>query len=165
MVFEHQLRWAGHVARMDDMRLPKVVFFGELSEGKRNRGFPENAIQTNWRNSYLRRRSNTPHSNRKYLTETIGATSSTKEHDSSRRAEGKLPRRKGGDERNVPPLRHLQPRAFPVQSAEGSVLQHRAPQPPLSRQEVDRSSTLILTSEEEAITSPSCFDFYYIVGI
>ena len=40
MVLKHQLRWAGHVARVDDMRLPKAVFFGEMIEGKRNRGAP-----------------------------------------------------------------------------------------------------------------------------
>jgi len=32
------LRWAGHVVRMDDERLPKSVFYGELSEGTRTVG-------------------------------------------------------------------------------------------------------------------------------
>ena len=35
-----QLRWAGHVARMEDVRMLKAVFFSELQEGKRNRGAP-----------------------------------------------------------------------------------------------------------------------------
>ena len=35
-----QLRWAGHVTRMEDVRMPKVVFFRELQEGKRDRGAP-----------------------------------------------------------------------------------------------------------------------------
>ena len=33
-----KLRWTGHVTRMSSDRLPKVVFYGELSSGKRLRG-------------------------------------------------------------------------------------------------------------------------------
>ena len=36
-----QLRWAGHVSRMEEHRLPKTVLFGELSTGHRNRGAPQ----------------------------------------------------------------------------------------------------------------------------
>ena len=35
-----QLPWAGHITRMEDVRMPKAVFFRELQEGKRNRGAP-----------------------------------------------------------------------------------------------------------------------------
>ena len=33
-----QLHWTGHIIRMNDSRLPKAVFYGELSQGKRLRG-------------------------------------------------------------------------------------------------------------------------------
>lgn len=40
MLMLRQLRWSGHVARMDDSRIPKIVFYGELREGKRSVGAP-----------------------------------------------------------------------------------------------------------------------------
>ncbi|KAJ1205004.1 hypothetical protein NDU88_000439 [Pleurodeles waltl] len=33
-----QVRWAGHLVRMQDIRLPKRLFYGELAEGKRTQG-------------------------------------------------------------------------------------------------------------------------------
>ena len=41
ILVQQQLRWAGHVARMEDSRMPKAVFFGELREGKRKCGAPK----------------------------------------------------------------------------------------------------------------------------
>ena len=38
MLLKIQLRWAGHVARTEDHRLPKIILYGELSSGLRNRG-------------------------------------------------------------------------------------------------------------------------------
>ena len=40
MLMLRQLRWTGHVTRMDSSRMPKAVFYGELSQGKRDRGAP-----------------------------------------------------------------------------------------------------------------------------
>ena len=40
ILLQVQLRWAGHVTRMKDVRMPKAVFFSELQEGKRGRGSP-----------------------------------------------------------------------------------------------------------------------------
>ena len=39
ILLQVQLRWAGHVTRMEDVRMPKAVF-SELQEGKRHRGAP-----------------------------------------------------------------------------------------------------------------------------
>ena len=41
MFLKIQLRWAGHVSRMEDHRLPKIILQGELSSGLRNRGAPK----------------------------------------------------------------------------------------------------------------------------
>ena len=45
ILLQVQLRWAGHVTRMEDVRMPKAVFFSELQEGKRDRGGPRKALQ------------------------------------------------------------------------------------------------------------------------
>ena len=37
-IIKNQLRWTGHVARMEDTRLPKQIFYSQLKEGKRKRG-------------------------------------------------------------------------------------------------------------------------------
>ena len=36
-----QLRWTGHIVRMENNRLPKAVFYGELNEGTRRVGAPQ----------------------------------------------------------------------------------------------------------------------------
>ena len=41
MLQKIQLRWAGHVSRMADHRLPKIALFGELAAGFRKRGSPK----------------------------------------------------------------------------------------------------------------------------
>ena len=40
MLMLRQLRWVGHVTRMESSRMPKAVFYGKLSQGKRDRGAP-----------------------------------------------------------------------------------------------------------------------------
>ena len=41
MLLKSQLRWVGHVFRMEDHRLPKIALYGELSSGHRNIGAPK----------------------------------------------------------------------------------------------------------------------------
>ena len=36
MVMKSCLRWVGHIVRMDDGRLPRQLFYGEMLEGKRS---------------------------------------------------------------------------------------------------------------------------------
>ena len=40
ILLQVQLRWAGQVTRMENVRMPKAVFFSELLEGRRDRGAP-----------------------------------------------------------------------------------------------------------------------------
>ena len=40
-ILQHRLRWVGHIARMPPTRLPKIILYGELAEGKRPRGGPK----------------------------------------------------------------------------------------------------------------------------
>ena len=38
LLLQVQLRRAGHITRMEDVRMPKAVFFSEFQEGKRHHG-------------------------------------------------------------------------------------------------------------------------------
>jgi hypothetical protein len=46
VIRKYRLRWAGHVRRMDDNRLPKKVLFGEIKGGSKGRG----RQKKNWMN-------------------------------------------------------------------------------------------------------------------
>ena len=38
MLVRAQLRWVGHMQRISDNRMPKQIFYSELSSGARSRG-------------------------------------------------------------------------------------------------------------------------------
>ena len=38
---QRRMRWLGHVARMEDGRIPKDLLYGELAQGKRPTGRPQ----------------------------------------------------------------------------------------------------------------------------
>ena len=44
-ILQHRLRWVGHIARMPPTRLPKIILYGELAEGKRPRGGPKRRFE------------------------------------------------------------------------------------------------------------------------
>ena len=47
LLLKSQLRWAGHVSRMEDHRLPKIVLYGELATGHRDIGAPKKRYKDN----------------------------------------------------------------------------------------------------------------------
>ena len=51
ILMQSQLRWAGHVARMPDHRLPKQPFYGELVKSKRSRGAPKKRFKDTLKSS------------------------------------------------------------------------------------------------------------------
>ena len=45
ILLQVQLYWVGHVTRMEDVCMPKAVFFSEFKEGKHDLGAPKKALQ------------------------------------------------------------------------------------------------------------------------
>ena len=47
MVLKAQLHWTGHVIGMDESRIPRQLFYGELSQGRCNQGWPKKRYKDN----------------------------------------------------------------------------------------------------------------------
>ena len=47
MIIKAQLRWTDHVIRMEESRIPRQLFYGDLTEGKRNPGRPKKRYKDN----------------------------------------------------------------------------------------------------------------------
>ena len=46
-ILQAQLRWTGHVIRMDETRIPRQLFYGELVSGHRKQGRPKKRYKDN----------------------------------------------------------------------------------------------------------------------
>jgi hypothetical protein len=47
-----RMRWAGHLIRMGENRLPKKILFGALAEGKRGKGKPKKRLADNYEQDF-----------------------------------------------------------------------------------------------------------------
>ena len=50
ILLQVQLRWAGQMTRMEDIRMSKAVFFSQLQEGKRDDGAPRKRYKDRLKN-------------------------------------------------------------------------------------------------------------------
>ncbi|XP_048578537.1 uncharacterized protein LOC125560641 isoform X2 [Nematostella vectensis] len=46
-ILQAQLRWSGHVIRMEESRIPRQVFYSELASGYRKKGRPKKRYKDN----------------------------------------------------------------------------------------------------------------------
>ena len=53
ILLKSQLRWAGHISRMDDHRLHKIALYGELFTGHHNRGAPKKRYKDSLKKSLV----------------------------------------------------------------------------------------------------------------
>ena len=107
-IIKHQLRWTGHVLRMNDTRLPRQILYSELSTGNRRRGAPLRRYKDQLKRTMKKSNIN-PESweeqatDRKTWRQTIGAAAETFEQDRRRDVEEKRERRKARQTQPRPP--------------------------------------------------------------
>ena len=73
---KQRLHRPGHVTRMEDICMPKAVFFNQLKEGERDDGALRNlesVTKINWRGSLHRRESTISHGSRRPQAKTVNA--------------------------------------------------------------------------------------------
>ena len=120
MILKYQLRWAGHVSRMEDHRLPKIVLYGELSTGHRERGAPKKRFKDSLKRSLTTCNiSITSSGLTLLLTVWPGATQSTKLLSSSKLIEETHLKTRDRGGRLAPPPPLHQTLHFPADTARG----------------------------------------------
>ena len=119
-IIKHQLRWTGHVHRMNDNRLPRQILYSELSTGNRHRGAPLRRYKDQLKRT-MKKCDINPGSwedqalDRKTWRQTIAAAADTFEQDRRREVEERRERRKArlSQPRPPPSIRcNLCPRMF-----------------------------------------------------
>ena len=119
ILLQVQLRWAGHVTRMEDVRMPKAVFIGELQEGKRDLSAPRKRYKDQLKRQ-LARAGISHQSRQQEASDRDSRRSSVRKENRKFETEGMKPRRKDVEGRKSEQHpSHIQSKPSPVQSAVG----------------------------------------------
>ena len=119
-IIKHQLRWTGHVHRMNDNRLPRQILYSELSTGQRRRGAPLRRYKDQLKRTMTKSNINPEiweeqASDRKTWRQTIADAAKTFEQERRRKVEEKreIRKRRQTQPRPPPSIRcNLCPRLF-----------------------------------------------------
>ena len=130
-----QLRWAGHLTRMEDLHMPKAVFFSELQGGKRGRGAP----RKRYKNQLKRQLAQAGISHQSWQQEASDRDSwrsSMRKASCEFEADIKPQKKKAGGRKSEQHLYHPHPKPSSVQSAVRVCIKNRSLQPPQSLQKL-----------------------------
>ena len=135
ILLQVQLRWAGHVTKMEDVRIPKAVFLSELQEGKRDRGAPRKHYKDQLKRQLAQ--AGIGHQSWQQASDRDSWRSSVRnascEFEAERHKATKEKRRRQKEQ--APPL-HPHPKPPSVQSAVGVRINNRSLQPQTSMQDL-----------------------------
>ena len=132
-----QLRWAGHVTKMEDVRMPKAVFFSQLQEGKRDRGAPRKRYQDQLKRQLAQAESAISHGSRRPRTKTASAHQWEKPFVTSRQRGIKPQRRNAEGKKSEQHPYHPQPKPSSAQSAVGDAHQKSVSTPTIEHTKID----------------------------